>query len=191
MDTPAAPVKFYYASLDFNLTGNTLPPADPHAFVAELPSEATGLLLFDILIANSDRHAGNLYLDTSGGTPKAAVFDHSHGLFGYIAGQGAARLQAMKSRLAITGQPPTGGNRHCLLDVVNSDDQFSYWIDRIKALPDFLIEDVCTEAVKYGITSHEAQAAVNFLRYRRSGLRRIIVRNKQEFRGIVQWRLLP
>jgi len=86
----------WFASLNFNLTGNALPPVDPTTCVASLPDLSTGLLIFDILITNSDRHAGNLAVDVLANPPKMTVFDHSHALFGYHAGLGQQRLAYMK-----------------------------------------------------------------------------------------------
>jgi hypothetical protein len=55
--------KPYVASLDFNLTGHEPPPVDVDACVRLLPSLSTGLLLFDIWVANPDRHNGNFAVD--------------------------------------------------------------------------------------------------------------------------------
>lgn len=48
--------RYWFASLDFNLTGITLLPVDVTQCVNLLPELSAGLLLFDILIANCDRH---------------------------------------------------------------------------------------------------------------------------------------
>ncbi len=91
---PAAmPQRHWFASLDFNLVGNALPPVECARCVAELPDLSAGLLLFDILIGNCDRHPGNFSVDfLAVNGPQMNIFDHSHALFGYIAGQGAARV---------------------------------------------------------------------------------------------------
>ena len=85
----------------------------------------------------------------------------------------------------------TRGNRHCLLDALTTDRHFGTWLDRITALPDYLIERLCNDAVGLGITPEEATVAVDFLKYRRDSLRGIIDRNRREFRGITQWSLFP
>src|SRR4051812_16273732 len=41
----------FYASLNFNLTGTTLPPINTTECVKQLPKESAGVLLFDIFIA--------------------------------------------------------------------------------------------------------------------------------------------
>ena len=60
---PQANPPNWFASLDFNLTGNALPPVDPTRCTGELPELSTGLLLFDILVANRDRHRQNFSVD--------------------------------------------------------------------------------------------------------------------------------
>lgn len=184
------PIK-YFASLDFNNTGNSLPPIVSTQCVEKLPDLSTGLLLFDILVANLDRHANNINIDMGAQPPQMTAFDHSHALFGYIPNQGEARLKEKKDRLGISwrvaGQLGSGPNRHCLLDVINSDAFFDKWVKRIKTIPDFLIEEVCLSAVELGLTFVEAQCAVDFLSYRRDHLDEIINANRTDFTGIKTW----
>jgi hypothetical protein len=181
----------WFASLDFNLTGNALPPVDTAACIAHLPDLSTGLLLFDILIANCDRHRSNFAVDLLAQPAQMNVFDHSHALFGFAAGQGQQRLQDLRDRLAVSGGSHTHGNRHCLLDVINTDQHFGKWLDRIRQLPDFLIEEVCQDAVGLGITNVEALSATDFLKHRRDHLPQIIQASRPEFQAIVQWSLFP
>src|SRR5207245_1484772 len=110
--------------------------------------------------------------------------DHSHCLFGTEVGKGEARLTAMTGRLAITGAAPTGGNRHCLLDVLDTGDHFGRWVQRIKLLPDFFIEDVIREVRDggAGITTTEATAAEAFLKDRRDNIWEIVKANTGEFK---------
>jgi len=95
------------ASLDFNLVGATLPPVDTTACVARLPDLSTGLLLFDTLMTNCDRHRGNFAVDFLAQPPKMSVFDHSHALFGFQAGWGQQRLRDLRDHLGVTGGPHT------------------------------------------------------------------------------------
>ena len=152
---PNAAATHWFASLDFNLTGNALPPVDPAACYARLPDLATGVVLFDILVANPDRNRGNLSMDTSVSPPQMNIFDHGHALFGSVAGQGQQRLQAMRDLLGLSGTP-TEDNQHCLLDVIAADTHFGKWMDRIGRLPDFYIEEVCRTSVGLGIDDAEA-----------------------------------
>lgn len=188
--TTASPTD-WFATLNFNLTNNSLPPVDAVRCVAELADLSTGLLLFDLLIANCDRHRGNFSVDFLATPPRMNVFDHSHALFGFQAGNGIQRLTELRERLGMSGGAHTRGNRHCLLDIVLTDDHFSKWLDRISALPDFLIDELCHAAVGLGISDSEAAAAADFLKYRRDNLRRIIDQHRTEFRGVKQWSLFP
>jgi hypothetical protein len=164
----------FFASLDFNLTGNTLPPVNATRCVEVLTVESTGLLLFDILIANSDRHGRNFSVDDSAKPPKMNVFDHGHALFGKDVGEGVPRLARLRDRLAISAGSRTAGNRHCLLDQVNTDAHFGRWLERIRQIPDYVIEDLCSE---------------DFLKHRRGKLSQIVEENKGQFTGIRSWRL--
>lgn len=179
-----------YASLNFNIAGVALPPVDPTNCVNLLPHLSTGVLLFDIFIANSDRHPGNLSIATVPPPPQMNVFDHSHALFGHAAGQAQARLAALADGLAVTGGPHTRGTRHCLLDIVNSDQYFQVWLDRIAAVPDFLIEEVCGDALAFGINAAESQAAEDFLKHRRDTFVQLIENHHAEFHGIAMWNII-
>jgi len=182
-----------FASLDFNLVGNSLPPVNVENCVQVLPSLSAGLLLFDIWVANCDRHAENFSVDFLGTPPQMNIFDHSHALFGYAAGQGETRLTSLNDRLGIswtTNHPvDSGRHRHCLLDTVNEDTHFTFWLDRIRATPDFFIEEVCQDAAPYGLAAQEVTAAIAFLKNRRDNLREIINNHREEFSAIQAWSL--
>ena len=185
--TSVAPM---FASLNFNMSGNSLPPADPARCYSLSPIYSTGLLLFDILVANSDRHAGNLAIDAASKPPQLHIFDHSHALLGNAQDRGVDRLHAMTDRLAVTGGLFTGGNRHCLLDVVDSDRHFPLWIDRITKLPDFQIEEACIDARPLGLSAPETDACERFLKRRRDEYAKLINDNRSEFSAIATWNLV-
>ena len=187
---PSATVKTWFATLDFNLAGNRLPPVDPLRCVKELPELSAGLLLFDILVGNCDRHGHNFAVDFAAASPRMSVFDHSHALFGPDAGGAAARFADLSDRLAISGASKTRGNRHCLLDVIASDAHFGNWFGRISSIPDFLIADLCRDAQELGATLVEANLAADFLKYRRDNLQKIVTDHRGEFRAIRQWSLI-
>ena len=140
---PGQAITTWFASLDFNLSGNSLPPVDPQACWQYLPDLSTGLLVFDALVANADRHRANLSVDTLLRPTRMAVFDHSHALFGYFQSGAEQRFVELRDRLGLSGGSRTGGSRHCLLDVISSDDHFDKWLGRAAQIPDFLIEDLC------------------------------------------------
>jgi hypothetical protein len=177
----------FFASLNFNLCKSQLPPIDPARCAAELEFETAGVILFDILIANNDRHQNNLSVDTSQNPPKLTVFDHSHALFGDTNGVGRTRLITLREKLGIIEQ----GRRHCLLSAIKRDFFFREWIDRIKGLPNYLIDQACDATVPLNmITAGEALAAKDFLKYRKSEIETIIKAHKLEFTAISQWSLL-
>lgn len=177
----------WFATLNFNGRAGNLPPVPPRQTVARFPELSTGLLIFDILIANSDRHMGNLSVDLAGG--RMDIFDHSHALFGYMPGQGEARLDSIQGRLGISRGPVTQGNRHCLLDALQSDQHFDEWIERVEKIPDYFIHGVCEDAIDLGITTLEAVRAIQFLTERRDGMRELLRVHQAAFTGIRQWRL--
>jgi hypothetical protein len=182
ISSPNATHPFWFASFDFNLTGNSLPPVDPAKCEAELPELCAGVVLFDVLIGNSDRHPGNLSVDLLSSPKQMNVFDHSHALCGAQAGNGKQHLLDSQDKLA------TGG--HCLLKVLSTDEHFRKWIDRIKVIPDFLIEEAAEEASAYGLTPEESSQVARFLKHRRDNIEEIIKANRAEFAGITMWSLL-
>jgi hypothetical protein len=178
----------YFACLDFNLTGITLPPILPGAFAATFGDAVADILVFDAYIGNSDRHSGNLAADY--GTPRYNVFDHSHVLFGgtHHGITGIARLTAAETSLVI--DQSIGGNRHCLIDVLADDRPMRRMLERIEGLDDYFLEDVVSAASDYGLSSSEASALLSFLKLRKSTLRQLIANNKLSFSGIGTWSLL-
>jgi hypothetical protein len=187
--SPTSNPKLFYASLDFNLPGRILPPTNVTTCVKQLPRLSSGVLLFDILIGNCDRHGRNISVDFSTKPPNMNIFDHGHALFGKDRCQGVERLERLRERLAISGGSRTQGNRHCFLDQIETDEHFGYWLDRIRRIPDFLMDDIIEELPTLGCTDKESAAAREFLRYRRISLEHIIEENKQEFSRIMTWRL--
>src|SRR5438128_655766 len=68
----------HHVSLNFNLAGQALPPANAAAIVANHPSLAWGIVLFDVWVLNGDRHNGNIAYDQP--SNRVQIFDHSHAL---------------------------------------------------------------------------------------------------------------
>lgn len=181
--------QLFYISLNFNLVGSSLPPVNTTQCVKELPDLSAGLLLFDILIGNADRHGRNLSVDFLAKPPSMTVFDHGHALFGKDERKGVARLERLRDRLAISGGSRTQGNRHCILDQITTDAHFGPWLERIRLLPNYVIDDLCEQLPGLGCTLEEAAAAADFLKHRSIHLEQIVVANKAEFTGIKGWRL--
>jgi hypothetical protein len=193
IDLPAKPptrpvAQKAFASLDFNLEGVQLPPVDPAACVRLLPDLCVGVVLFDVLILNTDRHRGNLSLNTTGHT-RLTVFDHSHALLGNTAGGGVRRLAEAADRLVVDGVL-FGGNPQCLLVALSDDRHFDRWLSRIEAIPEFVIDDLAGVAKELGCSDDEGDSLAKFLKARKSNIRKIIRNNQTAFRGIAQWSLI-
>lgn len=178
-----------FASLEFGGQDSEPDDADPEACVRELPSLCVGILLFDALIANCDRHVGNIRVDFPAAPRHIAIIDHDRALFGIWEQEGIKRLTDLRERLGITGGAVTGQNRHCFLDVIKSLEHFDEWYGRIKDIPDWFIRDVCNEATGLPITRAETDAAIDFLTYRKANLPKIVWSHRHEFKGISQQEL--
>jgi hypothetical protein len=175
----------FFASLNFNLTGDTLPPVIPPLFAQAFGSRCADVVVFDIFICNSDRHSGNLSADYS--TGRFNLFDHSHAMLGY-GPFGVDRLIAAENDLTIEGG--SWGNRHCLMDQVTDDRHFSKILERIENLDEYFIRELVQEVVEYGLDNDQTAQITDFLLNRRSTVRQLIANNKSEFTGIQQWSLL-
>jgi len=116
-----------------------------------------------------------------------SIFDHSHALLGNQAGQGSQRLLNLRDRLGISKGAITSGNRHCLLDSLDSVVYLQGWVDKIKVIPDFFIDDICTKVLNLGASADEVNACKDFLKYRRTNLATILNNHHAEFKAIGHW----
>ena len=185
----SSPVMF--ATLDFNYEQDPLPPIDAQVCVAALPRICTGVLLFDILIANHDRHDENIVVDSNRRPKRMRIFDHELALFGGFEDEakGIDRLDKLWNRLGITGGPTTRGNEHCILTVIDTPQYFDEWIGRIVDIPDWFLKEICESTVGLGVDQKQAKAAREFLVYRKKNLRTIIDGHRSAFAAIQEWKL--
>lgn len=160
----------HFFSLDFNLAGHALPPADPSAIVKHDPVLSWGIILFDVLVMNADRHRENIAFDTT--QKKVQIFDHSHAFLG-TAGDIPARLASVGGQLAI--------GRHCLAAQIGTDDGKDLWIERIKQIPDFFIDGVIDAASKVGLPAPHVKDCKLHLKHRRDGLKALVEANIVSF----------
>lgn len=172
---PANDPKFWYAALDFSQEGESLPPVSPEDCVRQLPELCAAIVLFDIFIANGDRHEGNLFLDESSEPPEMRLFDHEVALLGATPGQAEGRLTgSVRNHLGILD--------HCLKRLLSTEALWqSEWMQRIYHLPTYLIEQACREAAPYGMTLEETNAAIAFLGERRHNLYYLVQHHGGEF----------
>lgn len=177
----------FFVQLNFNPETDLPPPVDPAWMVKERAALAARILLFDVFIVNTDRHAGNLaVVRRREGESDVYVYDHSHALLGGGSHDpGPDRLRKDKW----LGCDGSVGNLHCLLRLVNSSDQIEAAIPAIEAIPDSLIDAAALEARSCGMTSADSELVVSALQRRRDGIRELIAENRAQFRAITQWGL--
>jgi hypothetical protein len=178
--------KGMFVSLHIDPRKLTQPPdAKPVKLVERDADLCTGILLFDVLIANVDRHAGNILVDDPQSPLQIDVIDHDRAVFGHFPGEVRARLTLLWNHLAVTGNTGiTGEQRHCLIDAVTTPDHFWKWMGRISAIPDGFVKDICDEVVGIGVTKEDADLAASFLINRKRNFDAILRANKAEFTAI-------
>lgn len=179
-----------FSSLDFNFTRAKLPAVIPSKLWDFMPDEATGIIVFDILIANEDRHDTNLVADRISRPKNVFVYDHDQSLFSGYTRSGCDRLEAEKNNLGIIKTFPDGRTQdHCLMEVIDSDIHFKKWTDRISTIPDWFINDICKASKPLGANRDEVKAVAEFIISRRNSILDIIGRHKSEFKSIENWNL--
>jgi hypothetical protein len=146
-----------------------LPPANPAAVVGQSADLACGIVLFDVWIANGDRHNRNIVHDRN--TGRIQVFDHSHAF--YSVNGGRAHLEANRNSLGIGG--------HCLAAEISSHSGLMRWEERIQAVPDFYIWEAVAEAVEVGLPEADKDFCAQFLLDRRQRLMDLIRNSRPVF----------
>jgi hypothetical protein len=107
--------------------------------------------------------------------PAFHIFDHDRALFGREPANALARL-------ASPDAPLTGCSS--IRDLLTTGAHFPHWLARIRGTPDFLIDDLCSEAARHGLPGIEADAAAGFLKHRRDHLTDIVARHPEAFRNV-------
>jgi hypothetical protein len=172
----------WFASLSYLKEGEDLPPVIPSVAYANLPEICAGVVIFDLWVANTDRHDRNLSFDPNTSPKRLNVFDHSHALFGI---EGPARLTRMMNKFTLVETAETGAFRHSLMDQLDDPECFTNWLNRIGSIPQFQISDACRNAESMGIIdADERRLLLEFLLRRRRFLREMIVSNFREFTKI-------
>lgn len=176
-----------WASIAFS--SDKPPKVDPAQAIKDIPHEASGVTVFDILVANQDRHSGNLRYAAS--RKQLYAFDHSHALLG-VDPDAEAHMAAIKDDFVIHKQQP---NKHCLLDALESPQDLMWWVDEIKtAVTRRFLERLCKEAhrLDLGVDKSTSEALFAFLSHRRDNLRKLVLDNSKEFSAISEsdWPML-
>lgn len=159
-------------------------PADvnPSACYASNPPLCAGIVAFDVFIGNSDRHCGNIKVDDPASPTAIEVFDHDHSLFG-ACGDAVRRLQSIEGKTGLDGY-------HCLASEVNDFDLLRPWIEKIRTIPCWWLEDLCDEVIGLGVTADQVAVLKLFLTERRLNLFNILKSNAKEFPKINNWPML-
>jgi hypothetical protein len=160
----------YFFSMNFNLAGQALPPTNVPLLLSEQIETCWGILLFDILMMNIDRHANNLSYDTV--TKDVQIFDHGRTFL--------SLSQTIDDVIANCKDKPGIAN-HCLQNTINSWFGFDLWVERIKALPNYFIECAVIELRKIGFPFGKVRAAQDFLKSRRDGIEDLVTKNMPLF----------
>lgn len=172
-DTPERLGTLHYVSLDFNLGGRPLAPADVPAFVAHDESLASALVVFDAWVLNGDRHAHNIFFDPA--TTQTVIFDYGDALFG-TQPRGVRHLEAQRGRLNVA--------KHVVPPHLTRLGGLKRGIERVQALPRFVVEDAVAAAVGAGLTEEEATLGADFLVERAQRLPELLKREQARFTRI-------
>lgn len=159
----------WHVSLNFNLAGQQLPPADCAALVQAHPGLAGGIVVFDAWIVNGDRHPGNIAFDQT--SQRVNVFDHSHAF--YAADLGKNYLIQFQNNALV------GSN--CLSRHLTDLQGVAEWLERVAQVPDYMIEDAVNEAATVGLPAADISFCIDFLKTRRGNLRSLILQEQGAF----------
>lgn len=184
--------KGMFVSLHINPKKDTPPDdADPLQWLEKDPRTCTGVILFDILIANFDRREGNIKFEKL--TSKYYIIDQERSIFGVLPDDTDVkkRLVTHRAHFAICGnrEYTIGAARHCLLDHLTTTKFMEYWIKWIESIPDIFIRAICEEMIGVGITREQAELAITFLKRRKRSMQGMLINNKKEFKSISNWNL--
>ena len=177
-------------SANVSKDGRALPPVVAARVYPRAKRLAAGSVVFDVLIANNDRHSGNVAYDTGFRPPRFFLFDHSHALLGASLPVGPARFQALRDELGCEKVPPDG-NRQMFLDLVDDDKALLEWVRRVETIPDWVIDDACESLARLPSQTNVdlglAHALATWLKDRRGRIRGLIAVHRKEFPSIKTW----
>jgi hypothetical protein len=125
--------KKYFGSVDFNHMREKLPRVIPDLCCKSMHKLCAGVMLYDIWIANEDRHDENLLVNNIALPTEMHVFDQDMALFGGVKYQGPERTKLLLNHLGITGGD-IGGWRHIFLDLISDADDIYWWVQKLLPL---------------------------------------------------------
>lgn len=177
--------RLLFSSIKFSFEGRDDRPVMGEEVARKMPKLAAGILLFDVFVANNDRHDTNLKTDRMNDPKALMIYDHDCALFGT---EGTSRFEAIQDHLAVTGDDICEGNRHCLIDHFESNKFFRSWCNQIWNIPADYIKRVCEKQMRFGLTRSECDSATEFLTTRKNKIKSLIETNAHEFCSIAKWR---
>lgn len=163
----------WFVSMDFNLSGDVLPPILPNLLLARKPHLCAGIVLFDAWLLNPDRHDKNLAHDTS--SDAVVIFDHSRALM-------PTDLPQRQYAESMVDKPAIGA--HCLATILKDASTFSVWHQRIMAVAEHQIADALNDAAEVGLEPSNVGFFRDYLLDRRSRLPNIVAANTSVFPGL-------
>lgn len=177
----------YFASLDFGGKETEAPDMRPERVAKSLPREATGLVLFDVLIANPDRHKENVKVDNPDLPTRLEVHDHDRALLGWSPkNHGIERLKHVSDRLGFC-KGLSESNFHPIGVALKTSEYFGEWGARISVIPDSFIEEICHETRELQMSLELVETTANFLRHRKLRVCDLVGQHRDFFKSIKTW----
>jgi len=177
-----------FVQMSFTGNGPLTPPVTPDqcaAAVAEHPLLTAKIVAFDILVMNTDRHAGNLaFRSAKTGADLLVIFDHGHAVFGAPGQEPAPKRFKRVDWLGCDGNP---GSRHCLLDHIEDSNVLDAALSSTRTLTDDVLKQALQTARGFGLSTEESNRAYDALSRRRDRLHDVVAKNRKEFKKITQW----
>lgn len=163
----------YFASLNFNLAGHNLPPVNTTKIIQNHPQLVWGVLLFDALILNYDRHKKNIaYFESKN---KVQIFDHDRSFISTH-----TDYETIKFHLEGHEETINYGN-HCLANKINTTLGLDYWIFKIKSIPDYFIKELINSFNNLGLNHDVRKFSVDFFINRKNNIKSLVLKNKLLF----------
>jgi hypothetical protein len=157
---------------------------------AKFPRDCTGIVVFDILIANCDRNGSNLKVDNPVSPKAFYLIDHERALFYVYKSEGIKQLRSRDDRLGVTDGGDSCDEWHCLVELLDDIGHIQYWVQKIQTIPDDFIDDICEEMWKVSLTRFECNEAKRFLKERRDKIGQLILDHRDRFPLVADWPLI-
>jgi hypothetical protein len=177
--------KRYFASLDFGSKDTQPKDMIPSRVCEAMAKTASGVIVFDIWIANPDRHEQNVKVDDPDNPTRMEVFDHDGALFGITKHRGVERLQSCAAKLGFAKLGSTW-QVNKLATAIKTTEHFAHWAQLINDIPEGFICAVCDEAEELGLLKEELDVCKQFLCNRRKHLLDIVNSNIEFFESVTQ-----